>query len=375
VAGVCAAAVGVRLLFAWRFLPPLESDFYWYREAGLEAARRGVLSLFSANPPVPMWVLSVWPPLYPVFLGLLYSVYGGIAVAPVVQAVLGGLSCLAIFAAARRHGGNAWLAAGVMALYPQAVVYSAVHGTETLSVFLMSLVVWISMTALRPRQAAWYGVLLGLTTLSRAHALMLLPGVVISLWQRRRALLLVCLFLVLSLLPWSVNRSLIYGRPVFMTTFFGHLLYMGNYHENTAGGYYPAPSLVEIPGNVTAPEEDVYYLTAGMREILLHPGHYVLMCGRRLLTWIGVDYDEWVQKYAPRWLAGLSLWAQIALFLSAAAAGMRSWREAEARRVILPALSLVALTLLSYHMPRYSLIAVPYFAVIASRWREPRVGV
>jgi len=64
--------VALRLLFAWWFLPPLESDFYWYRLAGLAAGQHGLASLFSADPPVPMWVLSLWPPGYPLFLGLLY---------------------------------------------------------------------------------------------------------------------------------------------------------------------------------------------------------------------------------------------------------------------------------------------------------------
>ena len=59
---LCLAGVAVRLLFAWRYLPPLESDFYWYRLAGLAAAEHGLASLFSANAPVPAWVLSLWPP-------------------------------------------------------------------------------------------------------------------------------------------------------------------------------------------------------------------------------------------------------------------------------------------------------------------------
>jgi hypothetical protein len=103
---LCLSAVAVRLLFAWRYRPPLESDFYWYRLAGLAAAEHGLASLFSANPPVDKWVLSIWPPGYPLFLGLLYSVQNGLWAAPATQAMLGGVSCFAIFAAARRWGGN-----------------------------------------------------------------------------------------------------------------------------------------------------------------------------------------------------------------------------------------------------------------------------
>ncbi len=350
-------------------MPRLESDFYWYRIAGLAAGEHGLFSLFSANPPVPVWILSLWPPGYPLFLGLLYSVHTGIWVAPVAQAMLGGLSCLALFSAARRWGGNPWLAAGIMAFYPQAIVYSAIHGSETLALFFMSLAILASVTPLREGQAFVYGASLGLGTLTRCHTMLLLPGVATSLWRKRQALAIILICFILVILPWSISRSLIYHRPVFMTTFFGHLLYMGNYAGNTTGGYYEAPRPIEIPGNVTAPEEDVYFAAAGIREIMLHPFHYLLLSARRLAMWTGVERDEWVEKYSPRWFAGLSLLAQLALFLGAVIAGVQVWREPRARFVLQPALSLLLLTALSYHMPRYTLASLPYFAVIASRLR------
>jgi hypothetical protein len=367
--GLCLAAVAVRLAFAWRYLPPLESDFHWYRVAGLAAAEHGVASLFSANPPVDKWVLSIWPPGYPLFLGLLYSVDDGIWVAPVAQAALGGASCFALFAAARRWGGNAWAAAGIMACYPQAIIYSAIHGTETLSVFLLSLAVAASLTPLRDRQAVGYGASLGLATLTRCHTLLLVPGIAAALWGRWRRLALVLVSLVVVLTPWAISRSLVYHRPVFLTTFFGHLLYMGNYRDNTTGGYYPAPRPVEIPGDATPPEEDAYYLAAGVREILLRPLHYLYLSARRMATWIGIDRDEWVDKYAPKWLGGLSLLAQVALFFAAITALVETWRDPRARFIIWPTLSLLVLTALSYHMPRYTLVILPYFAVLASRLR------
>ena len=374
-AAVCLLAVALRLLFAWWFLPPLESDFYWYRLAGLAASQHGLASLFSADPPVPMWVLSLWPPGYPLFLGLLYSVTGSIWVAPIVQSILGGLSCIFVFAAARRWGANPWAAAGTMALYPHAIVYSAIHGAETLAIFLLSIALFAGVTSLRTRRAVGYGLSLGLAILTRCHTMLLMPGVILSLWSQRRALVVVLCCVVLVLAPWAVSRSVVYHRPVFMTTFFGHLLYMGNYAENTTGGYYEVPTPIEIPGDVTPPEEDVYYTTAGVREILLHPWHYVLVSARRIATWTGVDRDEWMQKYAPRWLGHLSLFAQLLLFFAAAAASIESWRDPRARHVVWPALSLVLLTALTYHMPRYTLVALPYFALIAARLRIRFDGV
>jgi hypothetical protein len=369
VIALCLAGVAARLLFAWRCLPPLESDFYWYRLAGLAAAEHGLASLFSANPPVPTWVLSLWPPGYPLFLGLLYSVDSAIWVAPVAQAVLGGLTCFAVFAAARRFGGNPWAATAIVAFYPQAIVYSAIHGAETLSVFLLSLGIAASLTPLGSRQAVGYGCSLGLATLARCHTLLLLPGVFASLWRQWRALALVFCAIALVLTPWAVSRSMVYHRPVFMTTFFGHLLYMGNYRDNTTGGYWEAPRPTEIPGDATPPEEDVYFLAAGVREIMLRPFHYLYLSARRMVVWTGVDRDEWVDKYAPRWLAGLSLLAQLALFFAAITALVETWRDPRARFIHWPTLSLLLLTALSYHMPRYTLVILPYFAVIASRLR------
>jgi len=368
-AAVCLLAVGLRLVFAWWFLPPPESDFYWYRLAGLAVSEHGLTSLFRPDPPVPMWVLSLWPPGYPLFLGALYSFTGSIWVAPIVQSILGGLSCLFIFAAARRWGANPWAAACTMAFYPHAIVYSAIHGAETLTIFLLSVALFAGVTPLRARQAAGYGLSLGLAILTRCHILLLVPGLILALWSQRRALAVVLFCIILVLAPWAVNRSIVYARPVFLTTFFGHLLYMGNHADNPTGGYYEAPTPVEIPGNATPPEEDVYYTAAGVREILLHPWHYAVVSARRAVTWTGVDRDEWLQKYATRWLGHLSLLAQLLLFFAAAAAAIESWRDPHARYVVWPAISLVLLTTLTYHMPRYTLVALPHFALLAARLR------
>jgi hypothetical protein len=197
----------------------------------------------------------------------------------------------------------------------------------------------------------------------------LLPGVVASLWHRRRSLIIVAFSAALMLAPWAISRSLLYERPVIMTTFFGHLLYMGNHVGNKTGGYFEAPRPSEIPGDVTAPEEDIYFAAAGIREILLHPGHYLRLSARRMLVWTGIERDEWMQKYAPQWLAGLGLLVQLAVFFAAAIAAVEAWRDPRARYVVWPAVSLVALTSLTYHMPRYALVALPYLALIASRFR------
>jgi hypothetical protein len=180
--------------------------------------------------------------------------------------------------------------------------------------------------------------------------------------------------------PWSVNRSLIFKGKVFMTTFFGHLFYMGNHSTNPSGGYYEVPRPVEIPVDATVPAEDTYFLAAGIREVLLHPTHYLLVSAKRMVMWIGLKPDEWVQKYSPKWFSGLAMIAQIALFFSALAAMIGGWRERRARLVVWPAVSLLVLTALTYHMPRYTLIILPYFALIASRLRldwlklEPEVA-
>ena len=368
-AAVCLLAVALRLLFVWWFLPPPESDFYWYRVAGLAASKHGLTSLFGPDPPVPIWVLSLWPPGYPMFLGVLYSVNESIWVAPIVQSILGGLSCLFIFAAARRWGANPWAAACTIAFYPHAIVYSAIHGAETLTIFFLSVSLFAGVTPLRTRRAAGYGFSLGLAILTRCHVLLLVPGIVLALWNERRmlAVVLVCIALVLA--PWAFSRSAVYQRPVFMTTFFGHLLYMGNHADNPTGGYYEAPKPIEIPGNATPPEEDVYYMAAGVREILLHPWHYVVLSARRAITWTGVERDEWLQKYATRSFGHLSLLAQLLLFFCAAAAALESWRDPRARQIVLPAVSLVLLTALTYHMPRYTLVALPHFALLAARLR------
>jgi 4-amino-4-deoxy-L-arabinose transferase-like glycosyltransferase len=128
---------------------------------------------------------AVWKPWchYPVglsgFLGLVYKVFGsGIGVAPVVNAALGALLCGVVHRLARQllSENRARVAAGIAALHPGLIAYSAVVMTEPLAALLLA-VAALCAALWGPRWLGTIiaGVVLGLATLVRPSTLLAAP--------------------------------------------------------------------------------------------------------------------------------------------------------------------------------------------------------
>lgn len=128
---------------------------------------------------------SVWKPWchYPVglsgLLGLVYKVFGnGIVVAPVVNAVLGALLCAVVHRLARQYlsENRARVAAGIAALHPGLIAYSAVVMTEPLAALLLaSAALCAALFGPRWLGAVAAGAVLGLATLVRPSTLLAAP--------------------------------------------------------------------------------------------------------------------------------------------------------------------------------------------------------
>lgn len=128
---------------------------------------------------------GVWKPWchYPVglsgLLGLVYKVFGnGIVVAPVVNAVLGALLCAVVHRLARQYlsENRARVAAGIAALHPGLIAYSAVVMTEPLAALLLaSAALCAALFGPRWLGAVAAGAVLGLATLVRPSTLLAAP--------------------------------------------------------------------------------------------------------------------------------------------------------------------------------------------------------
>jgi tetratricopeptide (TPR) repeat protein len=193
-------------------------------------------------------------PLYPYFVGAVYSLFGrDLVVLRVIQAVLGSLSCLLVaYAAGRLISKRAGLVAGLaLAFYAPAIFFDGLIQKSVLDVLFVSaaLALIASLdTRPAPRPATW--LTLGLATaalaLTRENALVLFPVTAGWAWyllreQPRSAAAAVALLtagVVAGLAPVAVRNYVVGGGVYLTTSQLGPNFYIGN-NPAADGTYRP----------------------------------------------------------------------------------------------------------------------------------------
>jgi len=237
-------------------------------------------------------------PTYPLFLSACYRVFGrdNYRAARVVQAVLGTLLCLVVYALAahifnRRVG---WVAAAICAVYPFFVYYSGLLLTETL--FALALTVFM-LLVITIEQGEWEstftagavaGVLAGVTVLLKASFLMFLPflGVVWLLVSRRptralAAIVVIVLCTGIIMCPWVVRNWTLTERFVPTTLTVGISLWEG-VHPGADGG----PAMDRLPARVyglSEYDENQAYLKMARQAIGKDPGRILALAGKKFI--------------------------------------------------------------------------------------------
>ena len=178
-------------------------------------------------------------PLYPYFLGTLYSMFGrDLLIVRLVQAVMGSASCALLYSAgARLWSKNVGLIAGLgLALWAPAIFFDGILQKSVLDLFFVCLSIYIVSTIIKAGAKApalqWVmlGVALGLLSLTRENALVFI--VVIAIWiittADRRTLIPFGAGLVIILLPVAVRNYSVGGGFYLTTSQFGTNFYIGN---------------------------------------------------------------------------------------------------------------------------------------------------
>ena len=133
------------------------------------------------------------PAGYPVFLAAIYTVLGrSLVVVGVVQALLGGLTCLLAARLARDLSGSdaaAAVTAAVIAFYPPLIYYGALLLTEAVAPLWTTLSVWLLIRSVRRRtmaDAALAGLVISIATLTRPNLLLTFLWIPIFVWVASR---------------------------------------------------------------------------------------------------------------------------------------------------------------------------------------------
>jgi tetratricopeptide (TPR) repeat protein len=248
-------------------------------------------------------------PLYPYFLGVIYTLAGrDLLLVRIVQAIVGaGSSALVGLAAARLFGTRAGLIAGFgLALYAPAIFFDALLQKSVLDVFFVSLSLWLVSRILTAPAGAgsWIalGAAMGGLSLTRENALVFV--VVILLWSASARKPRYARFGGTTLAPASfvlglavvlapvVIRNYVVGGGFYLTTSqFGPNFYIGN-HAGADGTY------VSLRPGRGAPEyerQDATELAELAMKRRLSPGEVSSFWTDRALSFIRSQPVEWTQ--------------------------------------------------------------------------------
>ncbi len=330
-------------------------------------------------------------PLYPYFLGGVYSIFGrDFLAARIVQALVGSLTCLSLLFLTRRLFGRAagWIAGGLAAVYSTFIFQDAMLlKSVVLFLFLSLSLLRISQAIDSGRSAPLFqsGLLFGIAICGRGNLLFALP--LFCLWlyvrvdgtpalRRLRAPLIFLTGAILAISPVTVRNRIVGNDWVLTESDAGINLYVGN-NPHAIGIHQPPDEVRTVPeheeidarriaeldlGRALKPSEvSRYWIDKAIDFALTHPLKELKLIGRKFqLAWNWYEVpDNYNQYYFARvsWLfrgllptflfvAPLSLFGMVVTF--------RDWRRNGYMHLFVFAylLSLLALYITSrYRLP------------------------
>ena len=310
-----AAAFGLRLAYALFDFPVPPQDTADYDEIA-----RNVLAGdgFVSRENWFGYEMRSWrPPLYPLFLALVYAVWGYSHLAvKVVQALVGAGTVVLVWALVRRLQPDAAPLAGVLALvYGPLVAICAEVMSETLFCFWIVLAAWALVAAEgRRHYLLLAGAAIGLAALTRPVGLLWLPAfAAVAVWRGRGAGLRQCAWVAVALVaviaPWSARNAQVHGAWVPISTHGGFILARSNAFEpdwrKDDGWGITEAFFRRLPTEI---ERDRYWYAQGTAFITEHPGYYLRLVGERFVRlwyFFRPDYNLWFMMVMPFSLLGL----------------------------------------------------------------------
>jgi 4-amino-4-deoxy-L-arabinose transferase-like glycosyltransferase len=396
--------VGYVLVFR-RSVVPLSGDAYYYSAgADLIAAGRGFIEPLAASVGT-VNQSADHPPLYELWLTIASVVDPGHETWQVTHmlwsCVLGAGSVVLCGLVGRRVAGpRCGLVAGaVAAIYPNMWLHDGALLSETMSIFMVSVTLWLAYrfwdvpTGWR---AAWLGLSTGLAALSRPELILLLPLLLVPLTVLAKGvpvgrkvgwLAVGGATALAALAPWVAYNLSRFDEPVYISTNFGGAMaaancdstYFGDLigykdYECADDAYRAARAQMSDGGRLDASELERLV----RREVFDYMGDHadrvpVVMAARvgRALKVYGVgqeiDYDDLIHNQ-DRWVvyAGLVSWYVLAGLAVAGAVVLRRRREVPVFPLLMvPAVVLLAVAAI-FAQTRYRAPAEPAVVILAA---------
>jgi tetratricopeptide (TPR) repeat protein len=396
--GIFGVALAVRLIHVWQirgapFFTVLMGDSRAYDEW---AQRIAGGDWFGQE-------VFYQAPLYPYFLGTLYTTAGhDLLIVRLCQAVIGAASCVLLALAGQRlFSKRVGVMAGVgLALYAPAIFSDALLQKSVLDVFFVCLTIWLlSVLVDAPAKRLpwfWLGLAMGALSLTRENALVFV-GVAL-LWgftrvrvpakTRAATVGLFLLGLAIVLVPFAARNSAVGGGFYLTTSQFGPNFYIGN--NPRADGTYmslrfgrgapeyerqDATQLAEeaTGRRLTPAEVSSYWTDRALAFIRSEPVAWATLLGRKTaLLWNRSEMlDTESQESYAEWSTPLRVLGRVGHFgvlVPLAFLGvMVTWKQRQRLWVIYAlALAYAASVVMFYVFARYRYPLVPFLLLFAA---------
>jgi 4-amino-4-deoxy-L-arabinose transferase-like glycosyltransferase len=328
------------------------------------------------------------PPLYPLYLAL-FSKLGATSFAwhRVASCLLGAATVAATGLLGRRIGGSAagLASAAIAAVYPLMWVIDGSIMSESLYVLL---IVMIALAALRlledpiGRRALALGALVGLATLTRGEAILLIAVLAAPLawragptWRKRFATMaLICAGTAVVLAPWVARNWITFDRPVAVSNNTGTLLTGANCPGTYGGPLLGLWRIDCIPaarsGNEAA--QAAMWRDDGLRYARRNAGRLPVVIATRVLrTWdlfrprqqANYEISEGRNQRAEQ--AGIIVYYGLAVLAIGGIVLLRRRRD-ELLVLLAPAVLVTIASVIGYGITRFRAAAEPSIAVLAA---------
>jgi 4-amino-4-deoxy-L-arabinose transferase-like glycosyltransferase len=421
--------LGLALRLVWVLYTdtiPLGGDPSWYFNVAANLTEgRGFVAdhrLLSEQPIIGQ-PTAFWPPAYSFALAGIWKVFGiGISItsAKVFNAVLGALTIPFVYGLGRQifSRGVGLFAAGLFAVFPNAIAWTPLLFPEQLFVLLFVAALWVLIALPTTSRDGWiplagFGALVGLATLTRGQGAVLIP-VAVAYWLtcsgwrpalRSTAIALLAAAAVIA--PWTIRNAVELHAFVPISTNSGAALRAGHAPDSTGttmwtgddvNGVYMWEMMRRPDWEVAAYRE---YTRRAIRYAFTHPQHELELTGAKIYHLFRSDSGviPWLTTLGatpirPQALED-ALWRvfdySYYILLFAAVALVPVWLRRHADRLLL--VNVVLLWTLfhvvflgepRYHVPLYPVLAIAavggvWMAFTTSlaaleRWRSHRLA-
>ncbi len=331
-------------------------------------------------------------PLYPYFLGLVYSLFGrDFLLVRIIQAAGGATTVMLAFLIGRHVFRPSAALVGVILLMLCASVtfYETEMLMEWMGSLLNCLALWLLVTA--PAEARWpryalAGAALGLSVLARASILLFALFVLVWLWrggvQRRARALAFAGALVVMLLPAVVHNAIVSHVFLPVTSNAGVNFYIGN-NRAANGRFAPIPE-VDIYDDFTSQrylerktgrqlnpaEVSSYWVKQTLEEMRAQPARAAGLMARKVALFFNgyeipqiESFDIAAREFSWLRVLFVRLWPVVALGVLGLAL---SWRAGRARGLIAGYVLVYAASIVIFFVTgRYRVQAIPMLCLFA----------